>query len=261
MGHSIDEIRKQLAYLKDNDVKLLAEKVETQEEYNQLKGEGFDYFQGYFFSKPTVVSQKELSSDSISLLRLLSELQNPDVELDEIEKLVSQNISLSFKLLRYINSAAFALNNKLTSIRQIVIYFGIQRLKDWVCLIALSDNNDKPPELIYTGLVRAKMCELIGEEIGAVEKDSYFIVGLFSILEALVDQPLEVVLDQLPLDKQINLALTESEGEMGKALYCTLSCEQCIWSDIAFPDISIERLSDLYMQATIWSRQALSELD
>lgn len=261
MAHSIDEIREQFERFKGWKLKMLAEKVETQEEYNQLKEIGFDYFQGYFFSKPTVLSQEELSSDNLSLLRLMAELQNPDAEIDDIEKLVSQNISLSYKLLRYINSAAFALKSKLTSIKQIIVYFGIQRLKDWVCLIALSGNKDKPAELVYTGLVRARMCELIGEEIDAREKDSFFIVGLFSILEALVDRPLALVLEKLPLDKSINLALIGGKGEMGQALQCAISCEQCLWSDIAFPDISTERISEIYMDATSWSRQALAEIE
>jgi len=261
MMHSIDDVRKQLGYLKGSKAKLLAEKVETQEEYDELKNEGFDYFQGYFFSKPTVLSAKELSSDNVSLLRLLAELQNSDVEIQDIEKLISQNISLSYKLFRYINSAAFAVKNEITSIKQIVVYFGLQRLKDWVSLMALAGNEDKPTELIHTGLVRAKMCELIADEIDVVDRDSYFVVGLFSILDALLDQPLDIILKQLPLDEPVNLALLESEGGRGKALSCSLSCEQCDWDEIKFPDISLARLSDMYQEATSWSRQTLSEIN
>jgi c-di-GMP-related signal transduction protein len=258
--HSIDKVHEQLGYLKGSKAKLLAEKIETQDEYNQLKDEGFDYFQGYFFSKPTVLSHKELPSDSVSLLRLMAQLQNPDVEITVIEELISQNISLSYKLFRYINSAAFALKTDVTSIKQIVVYFGMQRLKDWICLMALTGNDDKPAELILTGLVRAKMCELIAEETGAAEKDSYFVVGLFSILDALLDQPLDSLLEKLPLDESINQALTQSEGELGQALRCSISCEQCDWDEIEFSGISIARLSDMYMEATSWSRQTLSEL-
>jgi c-di-GMP-related signal transduction protein len=261
MQHPVDKIREQLKHLEGSKVKFLAEKIETQDEYEQLREEGFDYFQGYFFAKPTIVSQKAMSAENISLIQLIAQLQSPDAEIDEIEKLVSQNVSLSYKLLRYINSAAFALNNKLTSIKQIVIYFGIQRLKDWVCLIALTGNKNKPAELIHTGLVRAKMCELIAEEIGADEKNTYFIVGLFSILDVLLDQSLATILENLPLDTSINQALLELEGDMGKALQCSISCEQCIWDKIKFPEISIARLSELHMEATVWSRQSLSELN
>lgn len=258
---SIDEIRKQLEYFKGSKLKLLAEKVETQEQYNQLKDEGFDYFQGYFFSKPVVLSAQELSSDNVSLLRLLAELQNPNVEITDIEKLILQNISLSYKLFHYINSAAFAVKTEITSIKQIVVYFGIQRLKDWVSLMALTGNKDKPTELIHTGLVRAKMCELIADEIDADDKDSYFVVGLFSILDALLDQPLDTILKKLPLDESINLALLESEGVIGEALSCSLSCEKCDWEEIKFSNISLARLSDMYQEATSWSRRTLSGIN
>lgn len=261
MEHPADKVKEQLSHLAGSKAKILAEKVETQDEYDQLKKEGFDYFQGYFFSKPTVLSHKGMSSDSFSLLQLMAQLQNPDVNIDEIEKLVSQNISLSYKLFRYINSAAFALKNKLTSIKQIVIYFGIQRLKDWVCLIALAENSDKPTELILSGLTRAKMCELIANETADVaEKDSYFIVGLFSILDALLDHPLNTILENLPLDEAINQALLELKGDMGKALSCSISCEQCIWDGIGLPHISMVKLSDMYMEATVWSRESMSGL-
>jgi len=260
MEHPAEKVKEQLEHLKGCKAKLLAEKIENQTEFDMLKEEGFDYFQGYFFSKPTVISHQGMSSDSISLIQLLAQLQSQDAQFDEIEKLVSQNISLSYKLLRYINSAAFALKNKLTSIKQIVVYFGIQRLKDWVCLIALTGNSNKPAELILTGLVRAKMCELMANEAGIDEKDSYFIVGLFSILDALLDQPIESILENLPLDSSINQALLEMEGDMGKALSCSINCEQCVLDQIEYSNISVDRLSELYLEATNWSRQSLSEL-
>lgn len=253
--HTADEIQSLLERFKDNNIKLLAEKVETQEEYQQFKKQGFDYFQGYFFSKPTVLSQKELSSDNISLLQLVTQLKDPNVNVNEIEKLISQNIPLSYKLFRYINSAAFALKNDITSIKQVVVYFGLERLKDWVCLMALMGNDDKPVELVQIGLIRAKMCELIAEESGELEKDSYFVTGLFSILDAMLDQPIDNILKKLPLDESINLALIETKGILGKALHCAKSCEQCVWNEIEFPNINRGRLSDMYTEATVWARQ------
>lgn len=261
MMHNIEEIREQIRKFEGRNVKFLAEKVETKEEYNQLKDEGFDYFQGYFFSKPDVISHKGLSSDNISLLQLISQLQKPDTEVNEIEKLISQNVSVSYKLFRCVNSAAFGLKNKMTSIKQAVVYLGIQRLKNWVCLLAMTENSNKPAELIHTGLVRAKMCELIADESGVSVKDSYFVVGLFSILDAILDKPLIDILKNMPLDETLNKALLDGEGEMGKALRCSISCEQCVWDEIEFPDISKERLYEIYRDAMIWSRQSLSELN
>ena len=260
MMHSLEEVKEQMKKFSGKNVKLLAEKVETQDEFNRFKEEGFDFFQGYFFSKPVIISQKALASDSISLLQLVSKLQNPDTEIKEVEALISQNISLSYKLFRCVNSAAFGLKNKMTSIKQAVVYFGIQRLKNWVCLLAMASNSNKPAELIHTGLVRAKMCELIAEEMSIIEKDAYFVVGLFSILDAILDQPLESILKKMPLDESINKALLEMDGDMGQALTCSINCEQCNWDQIMFPSISNERLSEIYRDAMIWSRQSLSEL-
>lgn len=261
MMHSFEEIKEQIKKFSGRKVKLLAEKIENQEEFNQLKEEGFEYFQGYFFSKPDILSQKALSSDSISLLQLVSQLQKPDIETGELEKLISQDVSLSYKLFRCVNSAAFGLKNKMTSVRQAVVYLGIQRLKNWVCLLAMTGNSNKPAELIHTGLIRAKMCELIAEETVAEGKDTYFVVGLFSILDALLDQPLAKILEKMPLDESINQALLERNGNMGQALLCSINFEQCIWDEIVFPNISNERLGKIYRDAIVWSRQSLSELE
>ncbi len=261
MQHDLEAIKEQLKKFEGKKVKLLAEKVETQDEYNQLKKEGFDYYQGYFFSKPDVISQKSFSSDSISLLQLLSQIQKPNVEVNEIEELISQDATLSYKLFRCVNSAAFGLKNKMNSIKQAVIYLGIQRLKNWVSLLAMTGNPNKSTELIQLGLVRAKMCELIANENDLPDKDSFFVVGLFSILDAILDQQLSEILEKMPLEESLNRALLDKEGKMGKALQCSISCEQCLWDEIEFPDINKDKLYDIYRKAMILTRQSLSEIN
>ena len=261
MQHNVEEIKNQVRKFEGKKVKLLAEKVETQEEYNQLKEEGFDYFQGYFFAKPEVVSHQALTENSISLLQLLSKTQNPDIETEELEKLISQDASLSYKLFRCVNSAAFGLKNKMNSIKQAVVYLGLQRLKNWVCLLAMTGNPKKSSELIQIGLVRAKMCELIAAENNLPEKDSFFVVGLFSILDAILDQPLDVILNKMPLEDSLNRALLENEGDMGNALICSINCERCKVDKIMFPNIIKERLYEIYQEAMAWSRESLSEIN
>jgi c-di-GMP phosphodiesterase len=261
MEHNLESIKSQLQKFEGKNIELLAEKVETQDEYNVLKNEGFDYFQGYFFSKPDVISHKALSSDSISLLQLISQIQKPDIEVVEIENLISQDVSLSYKLFRCVNSAAFGLKNKMNSIKQAVVYLGIKRLKNWVCLLAMTGNPNKSSELIQVGLVRAKMCELIANENDLTDKDSFFVVGLFSILDAILDQPLIEILKKMPLEDTLNNALINNDGEMGKALLCSKSCEQCTWNEIEFPNIGKERLYEIYREAMIWSRQSMSEIN
>jgi len=260
MQHNIEEIKRQIKKFKGKKVKLLAEKVESQSEYDQLKEEGFDYFQGYFFAKPDVISQQALSSNSISLLQLLSQIQKPDIEPNEIEKLISQDASLSYKLFRCVNSAAFGLKSKMNSIKQAVVYLGIQRLKNWISLLAMTGNPDKSSELIHIGLVRAKMCELIADEAGLPEKDSFFIVGLFSILDAVLDHPLDNILKNMPLDESINMALLSGDGEMGQALQCSICCEKSTIDEIQFPNLSKERLYEIYREAMSWSQHSISEI-
>lgn len=253
---SIEEIEKQLNSLKNRSVKFLAEKVENQEEYTQLKALGFDYFQGYFFSKPNVVSSRKLPDSHLTLLNLISRLQDPEIEIEEIEKLVSNDISLSYKLLRYINSALFSLPKKVNSIRQVVVYFGIQRLKNWTSLMAMAGVSGKPPELLQTGLIRAKMCELLGVEASHGETDCYFMLGLFSILDALMDSSMQDVLEKLPIAEEVSSALLEHEGQLGAALNCCIACEQSNWHEMKFAGLKDGAINRLYMQAIQWSRQA-----
>ena len=259
--HDFEEIQSQLTRFNTGKLKLLAEKIETQEDYKKFKESGFDYFQGYFFSKPEVISHKALTEASISLLQLLSEIQKPDVEPEQLEKLISQDVSLSYKLFRCVNSAAFGLKNKMNSIKQAVVYLGIQRLKNWISLLAMTGNPNKSTELIQIGLVRAKMCELIANERDLPEKDSFFIVGLFSILDAVLDKSLEEILKTMPLDEALNLALLERGGDMGAALECSIHCEQCHVDSINFPGIDKERLYNIYSDAMAWSRESLNEIN
>ena len=257
---SFEEIKKHVELLKNYDVKLLAEKVETLDEYISFREIGFDYFQGYFFSKPSVISKDVMPDNHIALLQLLARLQDPDIDIAEIETLVSQTVSLNFKLFRYINSAFYGLPRKFDSIRQIIVYFGLQKLKDLASLIAMTGINDKRSELILAGLTRAKMCELLASLSGNKEQASFFIVGLFSILEALLDCSLSKIVDMLPLNEEIISALINKDGQLGEALCCSIACEQCEIVDIHFSDLETSLIYDAYQEAMSWSRQASAGL-
>lgn len=252
-----EKIQGQLQYLQKHKVRLLAEKVESQEEFEQFRELGFDYFQGYFFAKPRVISSNKLPDNHLALLNLMSRLQDPEIGVEEIELLVSQNVSLSYKLLRYINSALYSLPKKIHSIRQVVIYFGLQRLKNWVSLMALTGIDDKPSELLQTGLVRARMCELLAIEGGLGDSDSHFMLGLFSILDALMDSTMAAILEKLPITKELADALLHQAGEYGAVLSCCLACEQGNWPAMDLVGIKGEAINRIYMEAILWARQAL----
>lgn len=261
MQYSLEEINKQREKSQSKN-KLLAEKVETQDVFNLYLEAGFEYFQGYFFEKPTVISQKSLGDSSAQLLQLLSALNNPYIEINEVESLVSHNLSFSYKLFKYLNSAAFAVENEITSIKQAIVYFGLDRLKKWTSLLVLSmaKQDNKPAELINIALSRAKMCELLAEKNNEDNSDTFFTVGLFSILDIIFGRPLETILNELPLDASIKQALISYSGRQGDALVCCLACEKRTWGEIKYDELSIETIQRIYLDSMVWSKTMMSEL-
>ena len=250
---SSEQIREHIELLRSYNVKLLAEKVETQADYDQLYEDGFDYFQGYFFAKPAVVSGKHLATNEVALLQLISKLQDPQTEIEEIEKLLEQDVSLSYKLLRFINSAAFGLSEKINSLHRAVIFFGFNQLRNWASLIAMASDKKHSSELLRTASVRAKFCESLAQTSGSKEISQYFMVGLFSVLDALLDQPMEDIVSQLPLEDDIIATLIDHSGELGAALKCALACEQCQMRDIQFADIEPSEIYALHLDAMLWA--------
>ncbi len=258
LAFSPEKIREHIKLLRPYAVKLIAEKVETQADYDQLYEAGFDYFQGYFFAKPAVVSGKQLASNELALLQLISKLQDPQTEIEEIEKLLEQDVSLSYKLLRFINSAAFGLSEKINSIQRAIIFFGLNQLRNWASLIAMASGKKHSSELLRTAAVRAKFCESLAQASGSKMINQYFMVGLFSVLDALLDQPMEDIVAQLPLDDDIIAALIDYSGELGAALKCALACEQCQMGDIQFADIEASTIYALHIDAMMWAKNLVS---
>lgn len=257
MNTPVETIRQYVSKLDRSKLKLLAEKVETQQEFDLYKQMGFDYFQGYFFAKPKTIQQTKLPDNHLALVRLLAKLQDNSSEFDEIERLVVQNISLSYKLLRYINSAFMGLSRKVESIQQAIIYFGMKQLKNWATLIAMTDINDKPSELLRMGLTRAKFAQHIAKEAGQPDPDSYYMAGLFSILDVLMDCPMESILEKIPVSDSIKSALIERRGMLGNALSCSIACERNDYANIRFANLDSGRINKIYLEAVGYSNIAM----
>jgi len=243
-----------------HQVELLAEKVETQAEFEQCKSLGFDYFQGYFLCRPSVLKEKKISGLKMVMLSLLSKLQSPEIEFAEIEDIIRQDVTLSYKLLRLINSAFYTTRSEIKSIRQALTLLGLSQIRAWVSLLLLSESDNKPQELIKTAMIRGKMCEHLAGVIRDARPDVYFTVGLFSVLEALMDLPLKDILAQISLAEDINLALLEQRGELGQALSCVLAYEQGQWEEVHFHGLQPESIIDCYLQALAWADQATQVL-
>jgi len=252
---SRDEIQSHVAVLREANVELLAEKIETHEDFEFAKELGFDYFQGYFLCKPNIVSGRSLQSNRLAILRLLCELLDPNKKIKELADLVSQDVALSFKLLRSLNSSLYALPKRIESIQHAIVYLGLQQIKQWASLIVMVNIADKPSQLMVMALTRGKMCELMGEALGEQNQTSLFTVGMFSLLDALMDSNLENILVDLPLTPEVKAAILNHEGTMGRILRTVLAYEHGRWNDIDFPPSESAKFSDIYLQAVAWTDQ------
>lgn len=246
-------------YKRYPQIKLLAEKIETQNELDFCKQIGFDYFQGYFLSKPRVVREKKLSSTKMTIMQVLAEMQKPDVEFNKIEAIIRQDVAMSYKLLRLINSAYYSTRSEIKSIKQALTLLGLTQIRSWVSLLLLSEAENKPTELVKVAMIRAKMSELLAIEMRYSKPEAHFIVGLFSVLDALMDMPLDEILSQVPLAQDVNAALLWREGELGELLNWVLAYEQGNWDALSDYPLGSESLRECYFEAVDWADE-MSEM-
>ena len=249
-------LRDHVKKLRQFNVRLLAEKVETLEEYELCKELGFDYFQGYFFCKPNIVEGQRAPANRITIINLLAKLQDPEVQIEELEKLISQDLALSYRLLKYINSAAFALPRKVDSIHHAIVMLGLNTIRSLANLMLMSNINDKPPELLVIAIIRARMCERLALHVDKKMKNTFFTAGLFSVIDALMDSTMEDVISQLPLSSVLIEALLEQKGIVGEALKCCIAFERADWHNVQFQSLEETIIQKAYFDAVIWSNEA-----
>ncbi|MBA3581840.1 MAG: HDOD domain-containing protein [Gammaproteobacteria bacterium] len=241
-------------FRKYNHIKLLALRVESLEQYKLYCDVGFDYCQGFLLSKPRVYATKEMPGNKLTVMNLLAVLYNPDSELIDIERIISHDVAMSFKLMRLMNSAFFGLPSPIDSVSQAVALLGKNPLRSWTSLMALSSMNDCPKVMIELALMRAKMCEGLAREAQLKPYDSYFTAGLFSALDMLMEYPLERLLTQLPLNDAIKQAILQHEGSMGEALCCVLAYEKSDWDGLHFAGLAPGDIMVANMEAFEWTQ-------
>lgn len=261
MSMSRDEIRDHVHALRQHPLRLLAEKVETQEEHDYCMELGFDYFQGYFFAQPKVIRGQRLPNNRLAILKLLSRLQDPEITSKQLEELIAQDVAFSYRILRYVNSAAYAPPRKIESIHQAVVRLGLQTIKSWTALLAMSQVDNKPAELVVTAMIRGKMAEEMARALDADQPDSFFTVGLFSALDALMDNSMEEILTQLPLADHIAQALLHKGGGLhGEVLNCVLAYERGEWENLGCSELGTHRIRNCYLEAVQWANTACQQL-
>ena len=243
--------------MRRHGVQLLAEKVESQDELDRCRELGFDLFQGWFFCKPTVLEGRTLETDRVGTLRLIARLQDPALEMGEAAELISQDPGLSMKLLKFINSSACGLGTKVESIKHAAALVGRHKLKLWATLLGLGGMSDKPRELLIAANVRGRMCERIGASVFGDESGAYFTVGMFSLLDAMLDMPMQDLIGDLPLSETVVEGLLHGRGDLGRVLDAVKSWEREQAGGESFDEAL---LCSSYKDALCWTRETLATL-
>jgi EAL and modified HD-GYP domain-containing signal transduction protein len=253
------ELREHIVELKKYDVKLLAEKVETLTDYELCFELGFDYFQGFFFCRPDIIEGSPIPDNQIVLLQLIQKLQDTNVEFKEVEELISRDAGLTYKLLRLLNSAALALPRQINSIREGLIILGIRAIRTWTTLIVMSDLSYTPRELLDYALIRAKMCESLAGHYDC-SAESGFMVGLFSVIDAMLNRPMAEIIKPLQISDATKQALTHRQGDLGRLLKDIIHYEQGQWDEINEQMVTLELFSQRYIEAAEWSNEAIENI-
>lgn len=245
-------------------IRLLAEKVETAEDYQMAMELGYHYFQGYYFSRPVIVSRKDIPTAKLPYLRILREVNAEGIDFRRLAEAIQVEVATSYKLLRYINSAFFELRNPVTSIMQALALLGEREFKKWITLLSLAELTiDKPTELLNISLIRGKFCEMAGSLLGYSHRnEDLFLMGLFSLLDAILERPLEEVLASIPMAADTRGALLGEKGTLGTLLQIATAMERGEWNQLSSLTTALEieekRLAPLHVAAIQWTNQAIT---
>lgn len=242
-------------------IKFLAEKVETQEEFKEALDIGYSYFQGYFFSKPLILSTRDIPTFKWSYINMLNNINKSELDIDKIEDIIKKDVGLSYKLLRFINSSAFGFRVQIRSIKHALNLIGKQEIIKWLSLTTIREiGNDKPDELLKISIIRAKFGELISYEIGFEKRASdVFLMGMFSMIDALTNRPLNEVLNQLPITDDAKIALLGGQNYFGDIYNLIVACETGEWDNLNVYlnklNLSEKQALDMYVEALNWGNE------
>lgn len=241
--------------LNNKKIIFLAEKIESIEELNKAIRYGYTLFQGFFFSKPITIKGKTVSTSKLNCMKILKELSNNNPNYDNISNVVEKDISLSYNLLKLINSSAFYRGNKITSIKQALVYLGFKEIKKWVSLLLLRDvNKDNPDEVMKATIIRGKLAELIASKINLEDRKSEaFLLGIFSMIDIIINMPISDLINDLPLNEDVKLALLGEENNFKDILDIIKAYEKGDWNNIlkyiSKYNITSEYIFDSYVEA------------
>jgi c-di-GMP-related signal transduction protein len=240
-------------------VRMLAEKVETHEEFSAGLEMGYSLFQGYFFCRPQIMQHQEIPAFKLAYLELLQAATAPQLDIDVLASKIKQEASLTFRLLRYLNSAAFGLRTEIRSIPHALSLLGERELRKWIAVVSVGVMSDgKPGELLIVPLVRARFCELLAPLAGlSNQSNDLFLLGLLSVMDAILDQPLEFILAELPVRQEIKEALLAHSGTYRDLLDIAIAHENADWENITALGTKLRikegQIPALYVSAVDWA--------
>ena len=242
-------------------VHLLAEKVETVEEFREGMRLGFEYFQGFYFCTPEMISRKEIPAFKLNYLQLIQEVSRLELDFDRLEEIIKGDVSLSVRLLRMLNSAAFGYKGRVRSVKGALTLLGEATVKKWATMLAIGElGEDKPAELVVTCLVRARVCELLAPLASlAGHAHDLFLVGLLSLVDALVGRPLTELVQEMALSEEIKAGILDDESRLGRVRALVLAHERADWdrvsslaTELGLPESSI---AEQHRVALEWHQQ------
>jgi len=254
--HTPEDFAELATSLKARRLRLIAERVETVDDFERCVALGFDGFQGYFLQHPKMFSARPIPSNRLGALRIVSLLQKDDSEISDIEKLVAHDLGLSYRILRCINSSYYGFSKKVDSIRQAVLILGFERLRQLCALVALRELGDRPATVFVNAMARARMCERLGPLRGIRDGAALFILGLFSTLDVLTGMTMNDVLKELPLNEGLVHALLSHQGMLGGVLREAIAYERGAWQPTAFRGLKPEVLQAIYVESIEWAEKA-----
>jgi c-di-GMP-related signal transduction protein len=243
--------------------RLLAEKVETREEFFAARKAGFLYFQGYFFCQPEVLSTREIPANRLHYVRMLQAVSREELDVREIEKHIKTEASLCYRLLRYMNSAAFGFSNEIHSVRHALSLLGEREVRRWVRLVAtLGAGQKKSSEVVLSALARGRFCEVLSPKVQHGDSD-LFLLGLFSLMDTMLETPMNVLLANVPVDQDTKTALLGGSGRLSPIYQLMLARETGNWKNSAeFAQqlhLSESEVAEAYWQAMQWAREVTAE--
>ena len=243
-------------------IKLLAEKVETREQYEVAKRSGYVLFQGYFFEKPQVVISRDIPANILQYFQIISLLKDEEPNMVSLVENIERDISLTYKLLQLINHSNKRTRFKVRSIKQAIILLGITELRKWIYLLAMrelerSPDSDVFNELMNSSLFRAKVCEKLAKLKYKQNFSEYFLVGMFSLIDSILQRPMNTILSQLPLSEEISETISGGDTEMAPFLQLSIALGKLDWSRIEelalMFNLEVEHIMTIYNEASEWA--------